>query len=156
MRAKEFISENKGQKVIYKAKDHTHGKLGVPNDGDPHDVHSRSEGNTEYGSARDKLNPEQFNAMPGPIGVEIDNNPYGMYRLGVSIAAGDRNIPGKDRLGQEGLIMPFSPIEHDYVVQQAKRHGLKVDRLGTPTSDEPGQNNTVSPVAKPKRNKYGI
>ena len=156
MRAKEFLKEQNGKAVIYKPKQFTHGKLGVPNDTlDPHDTHSRSQDASEYGSHRDKLNPEAELVMRGAIGVP-NENPYDLYRLGMAIAGGDRNIPGVDSLGQTGLILPFSEQEHGTLNAHIKRQGLKAEKLSTHGSEEPLQNNKVSPVAKIKRNKYGI
>jgi hypothetical protein len=156
MRAKEFLSEQNGKAVIYKAKKFTHGKLGVPVDTlDAHDTHSRSQSNIEYGTYRDKLNPEAELVMRGAIGVP-NENPYDLYRLGMAIAGGDRNIPGVDALGQTGLILPFSEQEHQAINAHIRRQGLKPEKLSTHGSEEPLQNNKTSPVAKIKKNKYGI
>ena len=155
MRAKEFLSEA-GKAVIYKAKKFTHGKFGVPNDTlDAHNTHSRSQDANEYGSHRDKLNPEAELVMRGAIGVP-NENPYDLYRLGMAIAGGESNIPGVDSLGQTGMIMPFSEQEHAVIHTHIKRQGLKAEKLSTHGSEEPLQNNRVSPVAKIKRNQYGI
>jgi hypothetical protein len=156
MRAKEFLSEQNGKAVIYKAKKFTHGKLGVPNDPlEAHNTHSRTQDANEYGSYRDKLNPEAALVMRGAIGVP-NENPYDLYRLGMAIAGGDRNIPGVDALGQTGLILPFSEQEHSVIHSHIKRQGLKAEKLSTHGSEEPLQNNKTSPVAKIKKNKYGI
>ena len=156
MRAKEFLSEQDSQAVIYKPKHFTSGKLGVPNDPlEAHNTHSRTQDANEYGSHRDKLNPEAALVMRGAIGV-ANENPYDLYRLGIAIAGGDRNIPGTDALGQTGLILPFSEQEHAVINSHIKRQGLKAEKLSTHGSEEPLQNNKVSPVAKRKPNKYGI
>jgi hypothetical protein len=157
MRAKEFLSEaGQGKAVIYKPKKFKHGKLGVPVDTlDPLDVHSRTQSNTEYGTYRDKLNPEQELVMRGAIGVP-NENPYDLYRLGVAIAGGERNIPEVDSLGQTGMIIPFSEAEHENIHSHMRRQGLKPEKLSTHGSEEPLQNNKVSPIAKIKRNRYGI
>lgn len=156
MRAKEFLSEQNGKAVIYKAKKFTHGKLGVPNDPlEAHNTHSRTQDANEYGSHRDKLNPEAALVMRGAIGVP-NENPYDLYRLGMAIAGGDRNIPGVDALGQTGLILPFSEQEHQTINAHIRRQGLKPEKLSTHGSEEPLQNNKTSPVAKIKKNKYGI
>ena len=157
MRAKEFLSEaGQGKAVIYKPKKFKHGKLGVPVDTlTPQDTHSRTQSNTEYGTYRDKLNPEQELVMRGAIGVP-NENPYDLYRLGMAIAGGDRNVPGVDALGQTGMIMPFSEQEHEAIHRHIKHQGLKAKKLSTHGSEEPLQNNRVSPVAKKKPNRYGI
>jgi hypothetical protein len=156
MRAKEFIAEQNGKAIIYKPKSFTSGKHGVPNDPlEPHNTHHRTQGPSEYGSERNKLHPEQELVMRGAIGVP-NENPYDLYRLGMAIAGGDRNIPGVDALGQTGLIMPFSEQEHEVINGHIKHQGLKGTKLSTHGSEEPLQNNKVSPVAKRKPNKYGI
>jgi hypothetical protein len=156
MRAKEFLSEQGGKAVIYKAKHFTHGKFGVPNDPlEAHNTHSRTQDASEYGSHRDKLHPEAELVMRGAIGVP-NENPYDLYRLGMAIAGGERNIPGVDALGQTGMIMPFSEQEHAAINTHIKRQGLKSEKLSTHGSEEPLQNNKVSPVAKRKPNRYGI
>ena len=156
MRAKDFITEDNGKAVIYKPKKFTHGKHGVPNDPlEAHNTHSRTQGSKEYGSTREKLNPEQELVMRGAIGVP-NENPYDLYRLGMAIAGGNRNIPGVDHLGQTGLILPFSEQEHEAIHGHIKHQGLKAKKLSTHGSDEPLQNNRVSPVAKKKPNRYGI
>jgi len=157
MRASEFIRESKdaGLRVEYHPKHFKTGKLGVPHDGDPLDVHSRAEGSTEYGSTRDDLHPEQKLVMKGAIGV-AEQDPYRIYRLGISIASGDRNVASVDNLGQSGFIMPYDDNERERVERSIRNHKLEKEQLSTGKSEEPLQNNKVSPVAKIKRNRYGV
>jgi len=176
MRAKEFItesekavllrktiaqSEKEGKKtqpaVPYKAKHYKSGRYGVPTGVDPHDVHSQTQGPDEYGSLRGEVPLEAQAAMPGAFSIEdLPSDFYGVYRLGLGLAAGDRNIAAADNFGKHPFIMPFAPEEHAKFEKEIKRQGHKTKLRTTKDSLELSTNNTVSPVAKPKRNKYGV
>jgi hypothetical protein len=155
MKLREIFESSSSLSVIYKPKKFTHGKLGVPVTDDPHDTHSLSQSQHEYGSERDQLHPEQVAVMKGAIGVP-NENPYDLYRLGMAIAGGDRNTPGTGHIGQTAVILPFSEIEHNNIKSRIRQQGLKPKDLSTGISEEPGQNNTTSPIAKRKPNRYGV
>lgn len=174
MRAKEFISEQvapapkrnpKDTRQLgqtqpapeYHPKTFATGKFGVPSGVNPHDPHSQSQGNSEYGSLRGDIPVEAQAAMPGAFSItDLPSDFYGMYRTGLAIAAGDRNIAAPDNFGKHPFMMPFAPEEHQLVAKQVKRIGHKIEMRTTPQSLELSTNNTVSPVAKVKKNKYGI
>ena len=170
MRAKEFIveqyktpaqAEQKGKKTQpqkpYKPKTFKSGKLGVPGGVDAHDVHSQNQSNTEYGSNRGELSDEASAAMPGAFSVEtLPSDFYGVYRLGMGLAAGDRNIAAADNIGKHPFFMPFAPEEHARFDKEIKRQGHKTKLRTSHDSLELSTVNQVSPVNKPKPNKYGI
>ena len=176
MRAKEFIIESEKSVLIhktiaqsekenkktqpatpYKAKHYKSGKYGVPTGVDPHDVHNQTQGSDEYGSLRGKIPLEAQAAMPGAFSIEdLPSDFYGMYRLGLGLAGGDRNIATADNFGRHPFVMPFSPEEHVRFEKEIKRQGHKTRLRTTKDSLELSTNNTVSPVAKRKPNKYGV
>lgn len=133
------------------------GKMGVPHDGEPHDTHSRHQDNTEYGSNRGELSDEANAAMPGAFSVEtLPSDFYGVYRLGMGLAAGDRNIAAADNIGKHPFFMPFSPEEHARFDKEIKRQGHKTKLRTSHDSIELSTVNQTSPVNKPKPNKYGV
>jgi hypothetical protein len=170
MRAKEFIveqyktiaqTEKKGKKsqptTPYKTKTFNSGKHGVPNGVDPRDTHSLHQSNIEYGSNRGELSNEASAAMPGGFSVEtLPSDFYGVYRLGMGLAAGDRNIAAADTIGKHPFFMPFAPEEHARFDKEIKRQGHKTKLRTSHDSLELSTVNQVSPVAKIKKNKYGI
>jgi len=180
MRAKEFITEQitaklgtaepkprskndirqLGQKEPakeYHPKKFKNGKLGVADGVAPHDVHSQHQNNTEYGSERGEIATEFQASLPGAFSVEdLPSDFYGVYRLGMGLAAGDRNIAAADNIGKHPFFVPFAPEEHAKFDKEIKRQGHKVKKRTSPQSLEISTVNTVTPVAKIKKNKYGI
>jgi len=170
MRAKEFITEQHTTikqaearlKKTQPAKEYhpikfKHGKLGVPVADDPHDTHSLHQSNTEYGSNRGDLSTEANAAMPGAFSVEdLPSDFYGLYRLGMGLAAGDRNVAAEDNIGKHPFIMPFAREEHAKFDKEIKRQGHKTKLRTSHDSLELSTNNTTSPVAGRKPNKYGV
>jgi len=170
MRAKEFIVEqfetiSKSEKMSketqtakeYHPKTFPHGKHGIPDGLDPHDTHSQHQSNTEYGSNRGDLSDEANAAMPGAFSVEtLPSDFYGVYRLGMGLAAGDRNVATADNIGKHPFFMPFAPEEHARFDKEIKRQGHKTKLRTTKASLELSTVNQASPVNKPKPNKYGI
>jgi hypothetical protein len=141
----------------YKPKTFKNGKLGVPAGVEAHDTHSQHQSNTEYGSKRGELSDEANAAMPGAFSVEtLPSDFYGIYRLGMGLAAGDRNIAAADNIGKHPFFMPFAPEEHARFDKEIKRQGHKTKLRTTKDSLELSTVNQISPVNKPKPNKYGI
>ena len=179
MRAKEFIVEqnqsdipkNQGKTLAqiektskltqakdpYKPKHFKSGKLGVPAGVDAHDTHSQTQSNVEYGSKRGDLSDEANAAMPGAFSVDdLPSDFYGVYRLGMGLAAGDRNVSSADNIGRHPFFMPFSSEEHARFDKEIKRQGHKTKLRTSKDSLELSTVNQVSPVNKPKPNKYGV
>jgi hypothetical protein len=141
----------------YKAGSFKSGKLGVPHDGAPHDTHSRHQDNQEYGSKRGEVSDEAAAAMPGAFSVEtLPSDFYGVYRLGMGLAAGDRNVAAADNIGKHPFFMPFAPEEHARFDKEIKRQGHKTKLRTTHDSQELSTVNQTSPVAQKPRNKYGV
>lgn len=89
----------------------------------------------------------------------LDNNshPYVAYRFGVALAKSPNDI--SDQLGPVGsefTTLGYSDADNDIINHARKEFGLKTRTHSTKGSEELTHVNKVSPVAKPKKNKYGI
>jgi hypothetical protein len=164
MRAKEFITEKAkspfnivkkdGERQAhtpFKAISYSYGKLGVPeipNDDGHMNVHSHSQNENEYGSLRGEIPVEAQAAMPGAFSIEdLPSDFYGIYRLGMGLAAKDRNVATANNFGKHPFIMPFSDKEHASVEKEVGRQGHKTKLRTTAASLELSTINTVSPVS---------
>lgn len=93
---------------------------------------------------------------------EKANSDYVAFKLGQAMAGTDGkskpDIDGKSWYGKKKTIHPYTKEEQDMFVQAAKVVGADYEDLnkGDMRSLELETTNTVSPVAKPKRNKYGV
>jgi hypothetical protein len=85
----------------------------------------------------------------------ISANPYDMYRFGLAMAD-HTSPPPEGALSNHGIVVAYTP-EEEAVIKAAEKvtghHGRLASNRG---SREPKDTNVTSPVAKPKRNKYGI
>ena len=83
---------------------------------------------------------------------------YDMYRLGIAMAgAPDIPIDSEGPAKDIPAVWMYSKGEEDIVNRAAKNQGIKGKTIvGKGQSEELPQINTSSPVAQPKRNKYGI
>lgn len=87
---------------------------------------------------------------------------YGQYRLMMALACSDGKTPidmdGLSWIGKKKTAHPYTEIESEMLKQGYKTIGLSHDDLnhGDVKSKELEATNKVSPVAKPKRNKYGV
>ena len=156
--SKEVKDANKTQAIApYKTKTFKSGKHGEPTGVHHYDLHNQTQNADEYGSERGDIPIEAQAAMPGAISIsDLASDFYGVYRVGMAIAAGDLNVASADNFGKHPFVMPFAPEEHASVIKNIKRTGHKVKQRTTPQSLELSTNNVVSPVANKKRNKYGI
>lgn len=90
------------------------------------------------------------------------NSDYTMYRLGMAVAGTDGKIePDMDSsswIGKWKTTHPYSNEEQEMLKKAYKAVGAKYKDLnhGNMDSDELKTTNSVSPVAKPKKNKYGV
>lgn len=84
---------------------------------------------------------------------------YDMYRFGVHMAGSpDSRHPMNKRSanGNHLTTLAYTSAEQEIINKSKKDMGLKSKRIASDKSTEPNTTNKVSPVAKPKRNKYGI
>ena len=89
--------------------------------------------------------------------VDIDQY-YGMYRFGVAMAAApDGETPKEGPAKDVPAVWMYSKGEEDIVKKAQKNQGIKGKTLvSSGPSEEVPSTNVTSPVAAPKRNKYGV
>lgn len=87
---------------------------------------------------------------------------YGQYRLMMALASSDGKTPpdmdSMSWIGKKKTAHPYTDVEADMLKQSYKVIGLNYKDLndGDTKSKELDSTNKNSPVAKPKRNKYGV
>lgn len=92
----------------------------------------------------------------------LDNNaqPYLAYRFGVALAASPdmTGFDDKGPMGSDFTMVDYSDGDTEIRKVAAKRMGIKFDRgTGKGSNELPDSViNKQSPVAKPKKNKYGV
>lgn len=90
------------------------------------------------------------------------NADYTMYRLGMATAMTDGtntpDIDAKSWIGKSKAAFPYTQEEQDMLKQAYKAVGASYQDLnkGDMNSMELDTTHTVSPIAKPKKNKYGV
>jgi hypothetical protein len=90
------------------------------------------------------------------------NSDYTLYRLGLAVAATDgKTVPDTDKeswVGKWKVTAPYSQLDQDMLKQAYKAVGASYEDVnnGDMRSQELKSTNKSSPVAKPKKNKYGI
>jgi hypothetical protein len=107
------------------------------------------------------------NAMPdtSSVGVPSNNvgpsNYYHKYRLGVHMAGSpeDQHPYGRDGLLADDMVfIGYSPADDEIIQNSVKAFGYKYKSLNTKDSSkkETTDTNTVSPLATPRKNRYGV
>ena len=110
------------------------------------------------------LNADVDAALPGVwVQRQLRNtDPYMQYRYGLAMAAARADQAGHMEFKQESpwaenlTIVGFTPEDEDVVKLADKLMGVKGTRIANSKSEESKGTDTISPVAKPKRNKYGV
>jgi hypothetical protein len=90
---------------------------------------------------------------------KLDNNanPYLAYRFGMELAGSpDVDMPERGPVGSEFTTIGYSDADQKIIDHASKKFGLKRKTHGGKGSVESDTVGKVSPVAKPKRNKYGV
>jgi hypothetical protein len=103
------------------------------------------------------------NSLPGTfVQRELRNtDPYMQYRYGMALAAARANKEHDIEFDQESAwaenlaLVTFAPEDEETIRLADKLMGVKASRIASNKSTETDVS-TVSPVAKPKRNQYGI
>jgi len=94
--------------------------------------------------------------------AERANSDYVQFRVGMAVACTDGKIvPDVDRkswIGKRKAAFPYTKEEQEMLKIAYKVAGAKYDdpNHGDMRSLELDTTNKISPVAKPKRNKYGV
>ena len=90
------------------------------------------------------------------------NSDYTLYRLGLAVASTDgKTVPDTDKeswVGKWKVTAPYSQADQDMLKQAYKAVGADYEDVnnGDMRSQELNSTNKSSPVAKPKKNKYGV
>ena len=94
--------------------------------------------------------------------AERANSDYVAFRLGQAMACTDGtntpDIDAKSWYGKKKTVHPYTDVEQQMFIKAAKVVGADYKDLnhGDMHSLELDTTNSVSPVAKPKKNKYGV
>lgn len=110
------------------------------------------------------LNADVDAALPGVwVQRQLRNtDPYMQYRYGIAIAAARADAAGHVEFEQESpwaenlTIVGYTPEDAEVVKLADKLMGVTATRIADDSSKEPKDTNNSSPVAQPKRNKYGV
>ena len=89
----------------------------------------------------------QFPSMPSSDGYQV-------YRFGVAMA--NHEEPPYGPTGQHAVISAYTPEEEEIINAAERATGHKKLIVADRGSHEPNSTDTVSPVAQPKRNRYGV
>ena len=155
---KRSVNEQTDTKKPYNPKEFPIDKHGAPDlaDDSQYDPHAQLD-HGDYATPVDELAVEFQAALPDAFSVEdLNSDFYSVYRLGLALAAGEENQAQADNIGRHPLIIPATQAEADKLEQAVVHQGYKIKQRSTPGSAEISTINKVSPVAKPKRNKYGV
>jgi hypothetical protein len=80
---------------------------------------------------------------------------YRAYRFGVAMA--DHTITyAEGPASNDAIIVAYTPEEEEIIQAGTRQTGHKGRILANKGSEEPSSTDTQSPVAKPKRNRYGV
>ena len=90
----------------------------------------------------------QFPTMPS-------SNAYAIYRFGMAMADHTENYP-EGPASNSAVIMAYTPEEEKIILAGTKQTGHRGKLLADRGSKEPKTTGTQSPVAKAKRNRYGV
>lgn len=109
--------------------------------------------------AENKLRTDSYYALPSTrIHPTLDNScPYHAYRFGVALAGSPDSTFDKDGpIGQKMTTIAYSAADDEIIKKAEKEIGAKGKDITTKDSSEYPDTNTTSPVAKKKKNKYGV
>jgi hypothetical protein len=110
-----------------------------------------------------KVDAQTSNSLPGAF-VQRDlrnTDPYMQYRYGMALAGARANRDYNVDFDQESAwaenlaLVTFSPDDEETIRLADKLMGVKATRIASNRSTETAVS-AVSPVAKPKRNQYGV
>jgi hypothetical protein len=110
-----------------------------------------------------KVDAQVSNSLPGAF-VQRDlrnTDPYMQYRYGMALAGARANKDHDVEFEQESAwaenlaLVTFSPEDEETIRLADKMMGVKASRIASNRSTETDVS-TISPVAKPKRNQYGV
>jgi hypothetical protein len=117
---------------------------------DPNDPHS---GN----APKESDVPEEHKSILNPSLILTDMDPgHDYYRFMMLAAASPNNVPVTSPIKDIPFAMPYTKQDEDMLHHALSRMGKKHKHLTPSKGKDPTGTNTTSPVAKIKRNKYGV
>jgi hypothetical protein len=108
--------------------------------------------------SKKKIDASAISAIPGArIWPELDNSsPYAAYRFGVALAgAPDETMKKYGPVKQNMITLGYSDADDEITKAAGKTIGVK-SRQFTPRGSSENDVSSVSPIAKPKKNQYGV
>lgn len=89
--------------------------------------------------------------------LDNNNHPYLAYRFGIALAKSPNPISDHEGpIGSEFTTIGYSDADQEIIDKARKEFGITPRKHSTKGSVENDSVNRTSPVAKPKRNKYGV
>jgi hypothetical protein len=114
---------------------------------------------TKRPSKSSNVHDQYHSAIQGMETYTDPNSYYTMYRFGVDMASGPKEHYPYDPAGPIGnqmATLAYTDVEQKIIDNSKKNLGLKSKKLTSKDSTEHTDTHVSSPVAKVKRNKYGI
>lgn len=105
-----------------------------------------------------KVEPEYDAVSPGVSAFKQLRNtdPYMQYRMGVAMAVVDKPMDQESAQAENLVVAPYSDADAEIMKKAARIMGVTPTTVAKKKSSEPAGTNTASPVAAPKRNRYGV
>jgi hypothetical protein len=116
-------------------------------------------GNLKKQNKSGKVHDHYQSAIKGMETYTDNNTYYTMYRFGVDMARGTKEHYHYDPtspVGNQMATVAYTDAEQKIIDNSKKNLGLKSRKLTSSNSSEHPETHTASPVAKIKRNKYGV
>jgi hypothetical protein len=122
-------------------------------------------GTDAYGGSGEKtggkgtLHPHHKAAIKGWNTIpELPGWYYNMYRLGIHMAGSpeDQDMSKQSASANQMSLYAYTDAEQKIIDKSKKELGYKGNKLTSNKSEEPDGTHKVSPVAKIKKNQYGI
>jgi hypothetical protein len=111
-----------------------------------------------------KVRDRASDALPGVyVQRQLRNtDAYMQYRMGLALAAARADDAGHIKFNQESswaenfIHVMWADEDEETIKLASKLMGVTPSAITDKKSREPGSTDTQSPVAKPKRNRYGV
>jgi hypothetical protein len=106
-----------------------------------------------------KMNDQVKSSIKGMHTYPGNHTYYDMYRFGVDMAGspGDHNdYDPASPVANQMVTLSYSDEDQKIIDKSKKKMGFNSKQLTSNNSTEPSNTHTSSPVAKIKRNKYGV
>jgi len=112
------------------------------------------------GKDRSDMRKMHKQALPDLVQYDVldnNNHPYLAYRFGVALAGAPRaDMDKKGPIGSAFAVVDYTEADKEIRNGAEKIIGIRPDRRTGAGSKELPSTQIVSPVSKPKKNKYGV